>query len=221
MKTRGWLIATFLVAAVLAGFGLAAVRHLPEGARLATHWDATGRVNGTMDPTSAVLFGPGMLILLGLLFAALPRIEPLQSRLEGSAAVLKVAWAGIIALFTLIQFLIVGPAVGWHLPSTLPLAGVGVLLVALGNVMPKSRPGFFVGVRTPWALLDTDNWIATQRLAGKLFIVAGVVVVLAALLPVPAGLRHGVFVGSVLIAAVVPVVWSWWLWRRAGAPRGR
>ena len=37
------------------------------------------------------------------------------------------------------------------------LAGLGLLLAALGDALPKSRPGFLVGIRTPWALVHPEN----------------------------------------------------------------
>ena len=94
------------------------------------------------------------------------------------------------------------------------LAGIGLLFLAIGNALPKSRPGFFVGIRTPWTIADTDIWIATHRLGGKLMMLAGAVLVLAGLLPTPAHLAVPVLLGCVLVAAVIPVTYSWWLWRR-------
>ena len=90
---------------------------------------------------------------------------------------------------------------------------VGLLFVVIGNTLPKSRPGFFVGIRTPWTITDEDNWVATHRLGGKLFMLAGVALVIAALLDVSAGLRLAVMLGGTLLAALVPVVYSWWFWR--------
>ena len=80
----------------------------------------------------------------------------------------------------------------------------------IGNVLPKSRPGFFVGIRTPWTLTDTDNWIATHRLGGKLMMGAGVAIVVASLLPIPPETTAIVVLVAVAIGAGVPLVYSWW-----------
>jgi uncharacterized membrane protein len=86
--------------------------------------------------------------------------------------------------------------------------------VVIGNVLPKSRPGFFVGIRTPWTITDTDNWIATNRLGGKLMMLAGALVLVAALLPISEAGRFAVLMVSIVASALVSAVYSWWLWHR-------
>jgi len=81
-------------------------------------------------------------------------------------------------------------------------------------MLPKSRPGFFVGVRTPWTITDTDNWIATNRLGGKLMMLAGLVWVAVPFLPLSGNGRNGLALGTVLVGALIPTVYSWWFWRR-------
>jgi uncharacterized membrane protein len=54
------------------------------------------------------------------------------------------------------------------------IAGVAVLFVVMGNYMPKTRASFMFGVRTPWTLSSDMAWERTHRLAGRLFMVAGV-----------------------------------------------
>lgn len=42
--------------------------------------------------------------------------------------------------------------------------------------MSKIRQNYTVGIRLPWTLSSEDNWDKTHRLAGKLWIVGGVLV---------------------------------------------
>ena len=82
----------------------------------------------------------------------------------------------------------------------------------IGNSLPKSRPSFFVGIRTPWTLADTDNWIATHRLGGKVMMGAGCLIVAAGLSPLPTTLRSAALMALLGVAVVVPVFYSWWFW---------
>ncbi|MBB3957562.1 SdpI family protein [Novosphingobium sediminicola] len=213
MKVKGLLMASLLLAALMAAMGALALMRLPEGARLITHWAADGTPNGSMPAARALFIAPLMVALLGALFAVLPSIEPLQERMAQSAQVLRVGWISLLILMTLVFAQIAGPAFGIVLPVSLVSFGAGAMLVALGNVLPKSRPGFFVGIRTPWTLTDTENWIATHRLAARLFILAGLAVMLASVLPVPMAVRGGLLVGAALFAALVPTIYSWWFWQ--------
>jgi uncharacterized membrane protein len=112
------------------------------------------------------------------------------------------------------QLMIAGPALGWDLGVSFLYLVLGLLFAALGNVLPKSRPGFFVGIRTPWTITSTDNWIATHRLGGKLMVLAGLIVVLAALVPLADTTRLAILLVALLGAALVPIVYSYLLWQR-------
>ncbi|HSQ97074.1 MAG TPA: SdpI family protein, partial [Croceibacterium sp.] len=99
-----------------------------------------------------------------------------------------------------------------------------LFFIVIGNVLPKSRPGFFVGIRTPWAILDTDNWIATHRLGGKLMMLAGAAIALSSLLPLPRDLRILTMGVSIAIMVIPPLAYSWWLWHqkmKGGKPAGQ
>lgn len=43
---------------------------------------------------------------------------------------------------------------------------LGLLFILLGNVLPKTQPNPFFGVRTRWALENRENWIQTSRISG-------------------------------------------------------
>lgn len=214
MKVKGLFIASLVLAAAMAAFAFYAAAQVPAGTELPVHWDAAGEVNGTLPALKALLFPVTAVLGFAVFFSLIPRLEPLQDHLEGSAEVLRAAWIGLLMIMVLIEGAVAAPAFGVKMPVALPLFGVGLFFMVLGNVLPKSRPGFFVGIRTPWAILDTDNWIATQRLGGKLMMFAGLAIASSALLPLPRDGHIVVMLGSVAIMVVPPLVYSWWLWHR-------
>lgn len=214
MRVKGLLIASLVLSALMAAFAFYAAAQVPPGTELPVHWDAAGEVNGTLPALNALLFPVIMVVVCGVVFALIPRLEPLQERLEGSAEVLRVTWMGLLMIAVMIQAAVAAPAFRMKMPVALPVLAVGLFFILIGNVLPKSRPGFFVGIRTPWAILDTDNWIATHRLGGKLMMLAGAAITLSALLPFPRDARIVTMGGSLAIAVVPPLVYSWWLWHR-------
>lgn len=212
MKVRGLLIVNLLLAAAMAGFGAWVAARLAPGTELAVHWNASGEADGFQPALPALLWPAGMSLVVGLIMAAIPRLEPLQDRLDASAPVLRAAWIGVMGLMVYVQAMIAAPALGIDLGIDLLLAGMGIMFLMIGNALPKSRPSFFVGIRTPWTLTDTDNWIATHRLGGKLMMAAGLAMLLAAFVPLAPGWRLPAMIAPVIAASVVPVVYSWWLW---------
>jgi uncharacterized membrane protein len=214
MKVGRFLVAGLIVAALMAGFAFYTAAQLPPGTQLPTHFDGSGTPDRFAGALAALLLPAGIVACISLLFAAMPFIEPLQDKFDGSAHLLRVVWVGLLALMIAIELIVASPAYGWSLSATLIFSAAGVLLLAIGNALPKSRPGFFVGIRTPWTITDTDNWIATHRLGGKLMMVVGLVWIVTPFLPLGADARNVVTLGSVIAAALIPAVYSWWFWHR-------
>ena len=84
-------------------------------------------------------------------------------------------------------------------------------MIALGNVMGKVRPNYFVGIRTPWTLASARSWEKTHRVGGRLFVVAGIALALASIIGRPEALvAVGVF-GAASIAWLF--YYSFAVWR--------
>jgi uncharacterized membrane protein len=69
-----------------------------------------------------------------------------------------------------------------------------------------------MGIRTPWTLESERVWRETHRLAGWTFVAAGVATMATLLLP--SGVRGYVMFGAIMAAAIVPLVYSYFVWRR-------
>jgi uncharacterized membrane protein len=214
MSYRRMIVASAAVVAAMAGVAVIAWQRLPAATMLPVHWGADGQVD-RFAPAARALFMPVVGALgLSALFALLPRIEPMQRNLDRSATLYRTAWGGILALLLFVEMAIAAPAIGLHIADQWSLAAAGLLFVVIGNALPKSRPGFFVGIRTPWTLTDPDNWIATHRLGAWTMMAAGVLLILAAFLPLQEHLAVRVTLLAVGVAAVPPIVYSWWYWHR-------
>jgi uncharacterized membrane protein len=214
MREHAMIVISWVTVAVLAAIATLALALLPEGTQLPMHWNLAGEADRHGDAGFALFAPVVMCAVLSLVFAVLPRLEPLQNRMEGSAALYRAGWIGILGIMIMVELLVAAPAFGWTIPIMLPLVGVGLLLMYVGNVLPKSRPGFFVGIRTPWALLDTDNWIATHRLGAWTTMAGGLALLLAGLLPLTPAERGALVVGALLVSTIPPVFYSWLLWHR-------
>ena len=92
-----------------------------------------------------------------------------------------------------------------------------MLFVVLGNVLGKVTKNFFVGIRTPWTLASDEVWLRTHRLGGRVFVLAGLAVVLSGL----AGGGVAPLLVAVFTAAFVPIVYSYIIYRRLEDPRRR
>lgn len=212
MKVGRLLAFSLAVCAAMLAFAFYAAAKVPADTQLATHWDLAGEVDATMPALQALLFPAGLALLLSIVFSVLPRIEPLQDRLDGSAPLLRTAWIGTLLMMVVVQVAIGAEAFGYEVKGHHILFAVGPLLMFIGNKLPKSRPGFLVGIRTPWTIVDEDIWIATHRLGGKLMMLAGTALIVLALAPLSPQWRGPAVLATILLSVFVPVIWSWWLW---------
>jgi len=90
----------------------------------------------------------------------------------------------------------------------LVIAACGLVFVFIGNMMPKVKSNFFVGIKTPWSLSNTEVWNKTHRLVGYLFFFGGLLIILIAFF-----LReYALFITLAVIVAVMtilPVIMSY------------
>lgn len=214
MHVRPLIITSAGVVLLLGLIALVGLQRLPAGTQLPIHWNAAGEVDRFASAPFALFTPVVMAAVLSALFAVLPRLEPLQERMAGSAALLETAWIGLLSLMALVELITVAPAFGLAVPATLMLAAPGLLLIAIGNALPKSRPGFFVGIRTPWTITDPDNWVATHRLGARTMMAGGALMLIGALLPIGATGRLALILAAIALAVIPPLIYSWWHWER-------
>ena len=85
---------------------------------------------------------------------------------------------------------------------------LGIVLIIVGNIMPKARMNSLCGLRTPWSMKNEVTWKKSQRFGGISFIVAGAAMVVVSLL------THGWncfawAMGILLLVAVVDVIYTY------------
>ena len=132
MRVKGLLIASLALAALMAAFAFYAASQVAPGTQLPVHWNAAGEVNGTLPALQALLFPVVAVLSCTALFSLIPRLEPLQDGLEGSAEVLRTIWIGLLFIMVMIQAAVSAPAFGIKLPVALPLLGVGLFFIVIG-----------------------------------------------------------------------------------------
>jgi uncharacterized membrane protein len=206
---RKWIPLLIVVAAFLA----TAVVYPRLPATIPTHWSVEGQANGW----SSRIWGAWMipLFLLGMwaMFRLLPAIDP-RGR---NYAKFGGAFEGImisLMLFALgLHVIVLRAGLGYpvEMRRMLPI-GVGVLFIVIGNLLPRARPNWFIGLRTPWTLSSDRVWEKTHRFGGRIFVAGGVLMILAALFS--AQWAHVVLFAVVLLCSAGAFIYSYVEWKR-------
>ena len=170
MKSKlNWLEAALLVAPFLA----LAFYWSDLPARVPTHWNLRGEIDGWSSKTPGVFLIP--LINLGMvaLLRALPWLDPklrrsadAQGRMLPTLRIIRLA---LLALLDAIFYVQIAVSLGRNINGgRVLIACTLVFLAILGNYLGNLRPNYFAGIRTPWTLEDPETWRATHRLGGRL-----------------------------------------------------
>jgi uncharacterized membrane protein len=206
---RKWIPVIIVLAAVAASIFV--YPQLPE--RVPTHWSTSGEVDGWSSRFWGAWLMPLVLAGTWLLMRAIPHIDP---RRENYAKFMNVYEIMVIAVMLLLlgaHLLILAMATGHNVSLTRVMpAGIGGLFIVMGVLLPRVQPNWFVGIRTPWTLSSDLAWERTHRTGGYLFIAAGVLIVLTALLA-PA-LTFKVLLGTALTLVVFLFVYSYIVWKQ-------
>ena len=205
---RSHVFAILLIVA-LAGVTAGLYPNLPDP--VPTHWSLSGKPDGFLPKPWGAFAIPLAMTGVYLLLLALPKVSPRGFAMDRFAE----TWGtvrGFIMLFLFFVGLIsLLAAAGEPIPmDRAMLVPMGLLLALLGNFMGKFTRNFFVGIRTPWTLASEEVWLRTHRLGGKVFVVVGLAVAAAALLGAP----FAVVFGVVIVAVLIPVVYSYVIYRR-------
>jgi uncharacterized membrane protein len=215
MTRRMLSIASLLTILAMLAVALIVGTQLADDVRLPIHWNAAGEVDGYASKWPALLLPAAITGALSLLFFFLPILEPRREGLERSQGLYLWGWASLLLIGAALQFVIVATAFDWAVPADrVIVAAIGLMLVVIGNQLGKSRSMYLIGLRTPWTLASEEVWVRTHRLGGKLMVTAGMVIALAAVPSLAPGMLMGVVVVAVTIAALVPIVYSYLIWRR-------
>lgn len=214
--TRNSLMAAS-IAVVIALIGVAAWvgAMLPGDVALPIHWDLRGEPDRFSDKWTALLMPALIAGGVSLLFFLLPELESRERGLQRSRGLYLWGWASILLMTAMIELAVISVALKWTVHGTsFVVAGLGIMFVMIGNQLGKSRSMYLIGFRTPWTLASEEVWVKTHRLAGKLMVAAGLVLLLAAFLPLPSGVVATVLGASIGVAVVIPFVYSYVLWRK-------
>jgi uncharacterized membrane protein len=175
-----------------------------------THFGIDGKPNGYSDKTRLMwILGFVALVSGGsyLLIRHLPKIDPKRTAAMSSGKLRNIALA-VVALMTAIMISIMYSAIhGIFSFNRILNPLLGIFFTIIGNLMYNIKPNYFVGVRIPWTLENEDNWRATHRVAGVLWVIGGLLITIFTLF-LPAQTGEYFLIGTAAILALVPIIYS-------------
>ena len=138
--------------------------------QIASHWNATGNVNGYMPKFWGLFLIPLMLIGLAILFLAIPKIDPLKKNIKKFMNYYEGFVIIILSFLLFIQILMILWNIGIQFDMiTTIFIPTSILFYYLGVIMPHLKSNWFIGIRTPWTISNDKVWKKTHEKAGVAF----------------------------------------------------
>lgn len=209
MKNKKLLIITSLLTLLPIPVGLLLWDRFPEV--MTVHWGITGQADGYGSPAFAVFGLPLILLLTHWLCVFLTRLDK-RNRDRNQKIQNIVLW--IIPIVGNLSCLgMYALALGWEFsPVAWTLVPMGILFAMLGNYMPKTKMNSTIGVKVPWTYSSEENWRVTHRFAGRVWVIGGLAMIPAGLLP--NGWAVTVMIVVIFVLAIVPIVYSWRFYKK-------
>lgn len=187
---------------VLAGLLLWDV--LPE--QIPTHWGVNGQPDGWSSKAVAVFALPGFLLAMHWLCMIVTATDP-KNKNQSPKAFRLTLWI-VPALSLLLGTVVYITAMGGEIGvDTVVPAFVGLLLAVVGNYLPKCSQNHTIGIKISWTLYSEENWNATHRFAGKVWVIGGLVIAAGSFLP--GSWTFGVLLAVAAAMVILPVVYSY------------
>lgn len=216
MKKRNIMaVVTVLVTLCPIVIGLFLWNKLPD--QVPTHWGISGQIDGWSSKKSTVFAMPfimtcGQIIMLAAIYA-----DPRKKNIHKKPMTVGLWIIPVLSL--VLNSAVYAIALGIKISMTIIIVFVLALLwIILGNYMPKLQQNYTIGIKVSWALNSEENWNRTHRMAGKVFVAAGIGLLLEGVLLlrgiIGENVSYYLMIAVILISVIVPTGYSYLLFRK-------
>lgn len=206
MKNKQWIY-PFMMCFVPILIGIVVYPKMPE--LMPIHFDWNGVADNYASKEFALFGFPLIMAAVFLLCVFAMKTDPKNKNYSEKLLILSF-WI-IPVLSTLISVMVICVCLGMDINIEFFVSiFVGVLLIVIGNYMPKVKQNYTMGIKIPWTLDSEENWRKTHRFGGFAFVIAGLWMILSVVL----GIKGWAAIVPVILAAFVPMVYSYLLYMK-------
>lgn len=189
-------------------------RSMPDS--IPIHWNSDGTVN--YGDKWNIFIIASLNLIFAVTIPLLPKIDPrkknyLKFHKYYDLFLLGLMLFGVVMWGVTLSETFVPGRISVGKVSTI---AVSVLFIFMGNMMPKFKNNYFMGIKNPWTLSNDDVWNKTHRLAGFLYVIMGGVTLGCSFLLAEQTV-FWILMGAVIFATLIPTVMSYLWYRKLSA----
>lgn len=177
-------------------------------AELPTHWNFRGEVDDYSSRFDAMVLTHGFLVVMNIFACFMLDNDPRNKR--QNKFVMTISKLAVPAIMIVVYTITVMVGLGRdvNVSVIIPLF-VGLLFIAIGNYLPKTRRNYTMGIKLPWTLNSDENWRRTHRLGGICFVILGLCLILSVFLK-----SEIVFLVPLILGGIIPTFYSYYLYTK-------
>lgn len=177
---------------------------LPE--QVPFHWNVQGQVDNWVSRPVAVFVMPFALLGFQWLCFFISGWDPKQRNINKKVLGLVLWIIPVMNMLLNVMVYLTALERRVDVSVVIPLF-FGALFIGIGNYLPKCKQSYTLGIKLPWTLNDEQNWNATHRLAGKLWVAGGLLIMVCTILPPVIAFTVMMVILAVMVA--IPTVYSY------------
>ncbi len=210
IKTNKWKLILSSIATLLPVLiGVIFWNDLPV--QMTTHWGFDGNADGWSSKTFVVFGLPLTMLAIHWICIFFTAKDP-KNKNQNQKVFGMVLWISPILSF-FVNGIIYADAFGKEFKiEVITLLLIGLMFVIIGNYLPKCKQNYTIGIKVTWALENEENWNATHRLGGKVWVIGGLLLMACVFLP-EAAVSWALLIILPVMAAI-PIIYSYVYYRK-------
>lgn len=205
-KYKKQLVISTLITLIPVLAGLLLWNSLPS--KIAVHFGMNGTADGWAGKTFVVLIFPVILAVVHLFTCMVVLNDPKKENIGNK--LLYICFATVPVISCVCLFSIYALALGNKINiSMISNILIGILFIIIGNYMTKNHQNYTVGIKLPWTLNSEENWNKTHRMASKLWMAGGIVLIMAGFTNI-----NWLIIVDIIVVTFIPIVYSFILYKK-------
>ena len=176
-----------------------------------THFNIKGEADG-FGGKDSIYLGPSIMGIASLFtyffLTYIKKIDPKRSEQMEDGLFQKFGFFTVLFLTALSMVILYATSHQGISIEKLLFPMMGLAFAGIGLYMPKLKQNYFAGFKLPWTLDNVDNWNATHKIAGKVWLYGGVIQFFAGLV-FSSVASFVIFFIAMVVMVLVPTIYSY------------
>lgn len=200
------IISIILTFSIVVIFNLLFYDKMP--AELPTHWNFQGQADKYSSRFDAMVFTQVFLAIMNIFLCFMVDNDPRNKKQNNFVMTISKLAMPLIMLVVYVITVMAGLGREIRVSVVIPLF-LGILIIAIGNYMPKIKRNYTMGIKLPWTLNSDENWRRTHRFGGICFVFMGLI-----FFATPFVESEVIVYLPIIIVAVLPAIYSYYLYTK-------